>query len=317
MFISENTLDDILHRVFESLLESDTHIEATRGKNRELRGVLLELSNPRARLSQTESKGTIFSCLGETIWYLAGSNRLDFIQYYLSRYSENSDDGKTIYGAYGPRLLSRDGEINQIENITTLLRTRPTTRRAVIQLFDARDLLEQHKDIPCTCTIQFMLRNGKLDAFTCMRSNDAFLGLPHDIFAFTFIQEAIARALGCELGAYRHAIGSLHSYDEKEEGARKFLQEGWQSSEEMPPMPSGLPWTDINAFLKAEVAVRSGHDVKVKTLGLPDFWSDLIRLLQVFAAKDAKIIEAIKPEMTCKAYDSYIDKLAALRMKKL
>src|ERR1700693_6278348 len=112
MYIVENTLDDLLHRVFEDVFKSDTHVEATKGANRELGGVLLELKNPTARLSRTESKGTVYSCLGETLWYLAGSNELDFIKYYLSRYGENSDDGQTIYGAYGPRLFKRDGKID-------------------------------------------------------------------------------------------------------------------------------------------------------------------------------------------------------------
>jgi thymidylate synthase len=35
---------------------------------------------------------------------------------------------------------------------------------------------------------------------TTMRSNDAYLGLPHDVFCFTMLQEIIARSLGREIG---------------------------------------------------------------------------------------------------------------------
>ena len=41
---------------------------------------------------------------------------------------------------------------------------------------------------------------------TYMRSNDAYWGLPHDVFAFTMLQEILARSLTLELGTYKHAV---------------------------------------------------------------------------------------------------------------
>lgn len=37
-----------------------------------------------------------------------------------------------------------------------------------------------------------------------MRSNDAYLGFPHDVFFFTMIQELVARSLGIRVGDYHH-----------------------------------------------------------------------------------------------------------------
>src|SRR5690606_18825384 len=135
----------------------------------------------------------------ELLWYLSGSNKLDFICYYLRHYKKFSDDGKTIHGGYGPRLFDLRGN-NQIENIISLLRRKRDSRQAVIQLFDANDLAEEHKDIPCTCTLQFLVRQDRLHLVTSMRSNDAFWGLPHDIFSFTMLQEIMARSLDLEIG---------------------------------------------------------------------------------------------------------------------
>src|SRR5258706_1711153 len=103
MYMTEATLDDLLRRVIEKLLKSKNRINPTRGSATELTGVLLRITNPRARLSRTEKKGTLFSCLGELFWYLAKSRSLRFISYYLPNYRECSDDGRTIYGGYGPR----------------------------------------------------------------------------------------------------------------------------------------------------------------------------------------------------------------------
>jgi thymidylate synthase len=104
MQITAKTLDDLLHKVFVMLLKSKNHIRPTRGPATESRAVLIELTNPRARLSRSETKGRLFSCLGELLWYLAKTNSVQFISYYLSRYKDESDDGRTVYGGYGPRL---------------------------------------------------------------------------------------------------------------------------------------------------------------------------------------------------------------------
>src|SRR4051812_20038072 len=91
MYFAATTLDDLLRSSIEKILAHGRKIVPSKGPARELAGVLLKLANPRARLSRTEKKGTVFSCLGELLWYLAGSNRLDFIKYYVPRYEEFSD----------------------------------------------------------------------------------------------------------------------------------------------------------------------------------------------------------------------------------
>ena len=61
-----DTLDDLLLKVFPKILRDGERVKATKGWNKELSGVVLELRNPLARLSRTETKGTVFSRLGDT-----------------------------------------------------------------------------------------------------------------------------------------------------------------------------------------------------------------------------------------------------------
>jgi thymidylate synthase len=312
MYIAEDTLDDLLRSVFQKIFKYGIRVNPSKGPNTELFGVLLEIKNPRARLSRTETKGTVFSCLGETLWYLAGTNRLDFIKHYISHYGQFSDDQKTVYGAYGPRLLKFRGKTNQVATIISLLKKQPSTRKAVIQLFDAEDIRKPHKDIPCTCVLQFAVRRNKLNMVTYMRSNDAFLGLPHDVFAFTFLQEIIARSVGIELGTYRHAVGSLHLYDKNENKARKYLDEAWQSKIMMPPMPQGDPWPNVRWLLAVEARLRSGKEIAPMAAQSLSYWADLARLLEIYGSKKRKTkIIAIKAGMKSKVYDTYIDKRLA------
>ena len=210
MLVEEQTIDDVMRGVLIRLLDLPPDVQATRGRFSEVVGVMLRLENPKARLSLTETRGKPFSALGELLWYLSRSNDLAFIEFYLKQYREESDDGQTVYSGYGPRLFNMRDAHNQIANIIALLKAKPSSRRAVIQIFDSADIAADHKEVPCTCTLQFLLRHDRLHMFTSMRSNDAFLGLPHDVFALTMIQEILARSLSVEPGTYSHAVGSLH-----------------------------------------------------------------------------------------------------------
>src|ERR1700722_12591720 len=243
-YFSGGTLDDVMRSVIDAIRLHGGRIHPSKGWATELTGVLLELTDPRARLSRTETRGKPYSCLGELCWYLAKTNKLNFISYYIPRYKDYAE-GDEVFGAYGPRLFDWKG-LNQLANVTDLLGRKRDSRQAVIQLFDGHDIVGEHGDVPCTCTVQFMLRQGVLQMFISMRSNDAFIGLPHDIFCFTMIQEIVARTLSVELGTYKHAVGSLHLYDTDEEAAQQFLGEGWQSTQApMPSMPVGDPWSEI------------------------------------------------------------------------
>lgn len=309
---SGKTLDDVIRSVIEEIKLHGDRIYPTKGEAVELTGVLLEVTDPRARLSRTETRGKLYTCLGELCWYLAKTNDLSFISYYIPPYKEVAD-GDEIFGGYGPRLFNwRD--LNQVANVIDVLRKKPYSRQAVIQLFDAYDIVEKHKDIPCTCTLQFMIRHDKLHMFTNMRSNDVHWGLPHDVFCFTMLQEIVARSLSVEVGTYKHAVGSLHLYVQHISAAKRFLNEGWQPTEAaMPPMPTGDPWPGITLLLQAESAIRTAGAFDDTRLGdVNPYWADLIRLLQVFRSKqdkDADRIKALRGRMSSNVYFPFIDKV--------
>ena len=308
------TLDDLMHEVMDAILHDGHNINPTKGPCREIDGVLLELENPRARISRTETRGKPYSCLGELCWYLARTNDLAFIQYYLPAYRFHAD-GDKIYGGYGPRLFDWRGD-NQFERVRAILERNPDSRRAVIQLFDAGDLLQSYKDIPCTCTIQFMIRRNRLLMFASMRSNDAYLGLPHDIFCFTMLQEIMARSLSVEVGPYKHSVGSLHLYDETMPAARRFLNEGWQSTKmAMAPMPVADPWPAIRELLFVESALRQdGRMPESVSADVHPYWVDLMRLLRVFRARkdgERKKIRELRYEMSSDVYRVFVDSALA------
>lgn len=306
MRIETETLDDALLKLYPEFLTREPNVTASRGANTEILGVLIEIERPRARLSRSETRGKLFSSLGELLWYLTGDNRLDFIEPYIPRYREESEDnGISVYGGYGPRLLHQRGS-DQIRNVIALLRERSATRRAVIQIFNAEDIATDHTEIPCTTTLQFFVRNKRIHLIATMRSNDAYIGLPHDVFCFTMLQEIVARTLDCEIGIYRHFVGSMHLYDRDRLSARNLVEEGFQSRIEMPPMPLGDPWPAIQSVLTAEAQIRGGDIFDANILGIDPYWSDLIRMLQIFFSDDDQRIEELRGEMSFQRYRLYI-----------
>lgn len=118
-------------------------------------------------------------------------------------------------GAYGERIAKG----NQLEWCYQELKKDPDSRRAVVTIHDHTDCDHDTKDAACTLSLQFLIRDGKLDIVVNMRSNDILWGLCLDIPAFCFIQEVMAKWLEIPVGKYMHHAASLHYYDTTEKQA--------------------------------------------------------------------------------------------------
>lgn len=322
MYLRANTLDDLLDAAFKQLLKSKMRVSPTKGPTVEEQGVVLELTSPRARLSRASEKGHVFSCLGELFWYISCKNDLASIQYYIKRYGKYAEPDGTVWGGYGPRMFG--GERSQYEVVRDRLKAKPDTRKAVIQLFDREDILADYEDVPCTCTLQFLVRDGFLHLVVHMRSNDVFMGLPHDVFVFTMIQEILANHLGAKLGTYKHMVGSFHLYDRDREKVERYLSEGFQPTREMPAMPAGNPWNDITRLFEVESAIRKdGADKVAQTLPrlgeVDPYWADFGRLFGIYALtrghvelprERLKQVAELRKAMSSDFYTTYIRKRA-------
>jgi len=307
MEIVGDSLDDLLVDLYPALLSKPVKNYGRRGETSEIVGVALKLQKPRARISRSENRGKLFSALGELLWHLSGSDNLDFIKKYLPVYSQEATAG-VIRGAYGPRLLRMRGKINQIQNVCKLLNTNPGSRRAVIQLFNAEDIVSDYKEIPCTTTLQFLVRENRLHLSVTLRSNDAYLGLPHDIFCFTMLQEMMACRLNVDLGCYYQYVGSMHIYECHQSRARAYLAEGHQRVIEMPPMPAGDPFALVPCLLEAEKRLRYGQKVSASDMISIGYWSDIIRLLQVYwRSDDSDFLNELKRGFCDPIYLPYLE----------
>lgn len=288
LFVEADCIDDLLKEVHAAIIEDGIENNPTKGLNLEILGASLILTDPIRRVSRTESRSKIISCLGELLWYLTGGNDLSFISRYIPHYKDYAEDDGKVHGGYGPRLFSMHGIYNQLDNVIALLNEKKTSRRALIQLFDASDLISknengvEYKDIPCTISLQFLIRENKLHLFAYMRSNDAFKGLTHDIFAFTMIQEFVARTLKCELGKYYHFVSSMHLYETDFEKVFALQKEGFMSTRAvMQEMPIVKSLDDRFYLLEIERKLRDDVLFDVDATELNDYWKDLMRVIKI------------------------------------
>lgn len=189
--------------------------------------------NPRQRVLFNRGRdANPFFHLYEALWMLAGSNQLAPVQYYCSNMAQFSDDGHTLNGAYGFRWRRQFDDtqagtnflqpIDQLTEIVEHLKHDYTTRRAVLQMWDAQDLLavdDRHerfsKDVCCNLSACFYIRDGLLDMTVFNRSNDLVLGmLGANIVHFSMLQEYVANCINLPVGRYHQVSANLHAYIE-------------------------------------------------------------------------------------------------------
>lgn len=123
----------------------------------------------------------------EAFWILSGDDRVETIAPYNSRIKDFSDDGERFFGAYGPKIKA------QLPYIVEKLLTDKDSRQAGLTIW--RECPPDTKDVPCTVAIFFSIRSSKLNAHVFMRSSDAWLGVPYDVFNFSMLSHLICGLL--------------------------------------------------------------------------------------------------------------------------
>lgn len=247
--VSLDSLEDIHRCLMIELLYAPDFKAAPRGKPiHELVAASFTLMDPRNRLVLSPARAANYGFgVGELCWYVRGDTDLATMAYYNKRMTQFSDDGETINSAYGARILNGGGLTDVRPSQWTLcieeLRRDPDSRRAVMHINQPADLRKAvtfgSKDVPCTMSIQLLIRDRLLHMHVLMRSNDVVWGMPYDVFSFTCLMESFLyqlQASGVEvdgLGQYHHTAGSLHLYDTHFEMAKVV---GGETLTGLPPM---------------------------------------------------------------------------------
>jgi len=258
------------------------------------------ITDPRRRyVSVPERRWSIAYAIAELVWHLRGSGVVDEIAFYAQRWRKIAHGRDAITGScYGSRVFkAAPGRPSQWETALALLRKDPATRRAVLY-FPAPDAdpLDPSADIACALSLQFILRGGRLDAICTMRSNDAMLGMPYDVFLFTMMQEMAAVKLGSELGSYHHQMASVHLYESQVALAERVVASKFEMFE---PMTSMSSLDRLDVLLQGEADSRLGVALEECSPRSAGYWDNLLDVILRWAdsrhnATDASLKPALR-----------------------
>ena len=240
-------------------------------ETRELLNYNITLIDPRNRVITFQERNVNTKyLLGEFIWYLGASSKPEGILPYSKFWANITNSGShkdyeagTINSNYGTRIFGFSGlpaftaneagePIDQWQNTIDLLREDKDSRQAIMNIHVPSDRHEGNKDVACTLTLQFLIRENKLHMITNMRSNDIILGFTNDVFQFTMLQECLMLQLreiypDLELGHYFHNAGSMHVYDRHFEMAQNII--GAKNAFDMSMIPMDRFDEDIRKHL--------------------------------------------------------------------
>lgn len=241
-YIEGANLAQAFSNACKTVIKNGTHVGINRehvqdNSTLELHPASVVITNPQySFMLMDERAPNPFAQLYETLWVISGSNKVtEGLDFFIPRATNYADDGEHWRAAYGTRLRSSFGieqnldgtpncgndiTVDQIQYIVDTLKNDPSSRRAVMTIWDPVKEVTAgvSKDYPCNIALQFMVRDKKLNLSVEMRSNDILYGFSGiNVFEWTFLQSMIAAQLGLRVGWYKHDANSLHVYNNVKE----------------------------------------------------------------------------------------------------
>lgn len=242
LLIESKTFDEAYVKLLEALVEGDEC--SPRGlETRERLNTTFWVENPRTRiLSNPGRRWNPFYAVAELVWQFRGTPDPTFLGRYAKWWTTEQGNVWARASCYGAKLFGATAtKASQFDLVSELLRRDPDTRRAVFTILDNEEISGEDKvGVPCTVSLQTVVRENRLHMHAMMRSNDAYRGLPYDVFFFTVVQELLAVGLGVELGSYAHTAVSAHIYEADIAMVEKCLDGPDSLGCEMWPLSAGL-----------------------------------------------------------------------------
>lgn len=325
MIIQENDLYKAWLLLLDELLRAP--VAAPRGLPcRERLGLQLRVRRGLANVvADPQRKLNYRFLVGQWLATLAGVEEKVLAPYnkYISRYEDDGHGGK--YPSYGPRLRP------QWPYVLKALADDPDTRQAVASIWEAQTSTccpecggggkVYHRDegsppeetcprcqghgkfeinVPCTLSLQFLLRPDPLQrrpvlhTVVSMRSSDAWLGIPYDVFNFSMLANVLAasyaaiRRTRVEVGELVLNLGSSHLYEPHWETARSIVAAPAGTCLTSPLFPPGL---DQPLALLEQLLTRQPAPLAEKDWGwLPWPWRTYVAALEKPTNAEALVV---------------------------
>ena len=216
--ITGKTFAEVYDKLLISLLEEGKEVSPRGMLTKELMQETFCIEDPNSSLIYIPGRNfSLVHAIHESLLIFCDDNHVKVAGYFNKNIAQFSDDGKTLHGSYGHRIATK------MQGVLDKLKEDHDTRQALLTIHRVDDSIVETKDPPCTITLQFTIRDEKLNMHVYMRSNDIVWGTPYDVFVFTTIQKVFANTLGIPVGKYYHTATSLHMYERDFEKCREYI----------------------------------------------------------------------------------------------
>ena len=216
--ITGRTFAEVYDRLLFGLLEEGQEVSPRGMLTKELMQETFCIEDPNSSLIYIPGRNfSLVHAIHESLLIFCDDNHVKVAGYFNKNIAQFSDDGTTLYGSYGHRIATK------MQGVLDKLKEDHDTRQALLTIHRVDDSIVKTKDPPCTITLQFTIRDEKLNMHVYMRSNDIVWGTPYDVFVFTTIQKVFANTLGIPVGKYYHTATSLHMYERDFEKCREYI----------------------------------------------------------------------------------------------
>ena len=196
----------------------------------------------------TSKKMFIKGIIEELLWFLSGNTNSKILENKgvniwkkntsrefldsLGFYNRSEGDGGPIYGFQfrhsGANYIDcytdyTNQGIDQLKNVIHLIKTQPSSRRILINLWDVTKINKMVLP-PCHMIYHFKVEKDKLSCILYQRSGDLGLGIPFNIASASLLLSIISKLTNLKPGILTHFIGDAHIYKNHIEPLKKQLK---------------------------------------------------------------------------------------------
>jgi thymidylate synthase len=230
--------------------------------------------------------------LHEALWMLAGRNDATWLDQFVADFSARfAEKDGTMHGAYGYRWRSHfldiraiREDLDQLDNVVSILNTDASSRQAVIQMWDAEvDLgVPGLKDRPCNTQVYLRIHEGRLDLGVTCRSNDIVWGCyGANAVHFSILQEYLAARLEVVIGTMTQFSWNWHMYENARHLANHDSANGWPSYPTITPLVDDADTFDdeVAAYVDDPDSVKGASNTFLDTTARPMWEANRARKL--------------------------------------
>lgn len=164
----------------------------------------------------------------ELIWFLQGNTNIKYLNdnkcHIWDEWATEEGELGPVYGKMWRSWPSENGNIDQIADLVSEIKSNPNSRRLVVSGWNPSLLpdpaIQPHENAaigkqalpPCHTLFQFYVSSKGLSCQLYQRSLDIFLGGPFNIASYSLLTHMIADQCGLEVDEFIWSIGDAHIY---------------------------------------------------------------------------------------------------------